>query len=356
MRTLHLLASADRRGAEVFGVRLAERLAELGHDGEVVALAPARGGDGLAVDVVPSFPRWGAVRELRRRARQADVVLGHGSRGLVAGTAATVGTRTPLVYRSIGDPTFWGSSRLRRLRVGLQLRRAAAVTALWPAAAEAIARQYGVDPARIAVVPNGGDERRFHPATAAERAEARAALGLDPSGPVLLYLGALAPEKRVERIVASAALVPEAVLVVAGDGPDREAVAAAARRHLPGRHHLLGSVDDVAPLLAAADAVVLLSTTEGQPGVAIEAALAGRPVVATDVGGVSSVVVDGETGVLVGADAEPSEVATAIGRALADAEALGTAAAARCGATFTLDAVARRFDEVLRAAAGGRPR
>ena len=353
VHTLHLLASADRRGAEVFGVALAERLEELGQSGEVVALQPARAADrGLDVEVVEGFPHPRAVRALRARARRADVVLGHGSRGLVAGTAATFGTSTPLVYRSIGDPTFWGASRSRQLRVGLQLRRAAAVTALWPEAAEAIARQYGVRAERIQVVPNAADERRFTPIDPAERQAGRAALELPEGVPVLLYLGALSPEKRVVQIVAAAAAVPDATLLIVGDGPDRDAVVRAAEASLPGRHRLLAPVSDVRPLLAAADALVLLSETEGQPGVAIEAGMVGLPVLATDVGGLPSVVEDGVTGRLVPAQAAPDAVGAALSALLADATTIGTAAAQRCAREFSLARVAASFDQVLRQAAG----
>ena len=63
----------------------------------------------------------------------------------MGGTNATIGTSVPFVYRSIGDTAVWGaSSPLRRLRVALQLRRAAAVVALWPGAATTIERSFGV--------------------------------------------------------------------------------------------------------------------------------------------------------------------------------------------------------------------
>ena len=73
------------------------------------------------------------------------------------------------------------------------------------------------------------------------------------------------------------------------------------RRHREARSriHFAGSLTDVAPALAAADVVVLSSRTEGMPGVLIEAGLSARPVVAYDVGAVSEVVADGETGLLV---------------------------------------------------------
>ena len=347
MRTLHLLASADRRGAEVFGTQLAEYLRSTGSEHEVVALHAATAGDGLAVDRVVPLGSVSGVRTLRARARAADAVLGHGSLGLIAGTAATLGTRTPFVYRSIGDPTYWGASRSRQVRVGVQLRRAAGVTALWPAAGAAIAEQYGVDPQRITIVPNAVDEARFAPADQPSRAAARAVLGIEAEH-VALYVGALSSEKRLDAVLGAAAAVPGLHLILAGDGPDRSAVAIRAEELLPGRHHLLGSVPDVVPLYASADCLVLLSATEGQPGVAIEAGLCGLPVVATDVGGVSSVVVDGSTGRLVSADASAAEAATAISDAISDRDRLGSAANDRCRAAFTIASVGAQFDQLLR--------
>lgn len=349
MRILHLLASADRRGAEVFGAEVAAALDRRGHPGRVVALSP---GDGsLDVEVVPALSQPGAARRLRRAAADADVVLAHGSRGLVAGTLATLGRGVPLVYRSIGDPAYWGSTAARRARVGVQLRRAAAVTALWPGAAETIVARYRLDPDRVAVVPNAADQQRFTPADDARRRAARRSLGLDDR-PVVAFVGALAPEKRVDLAIAAVAGLDDAVLVVAGAGPLAAEVAASAEDRLPGRHLLLGSVDDVAEVYAAADVVVLLSTTEGQPGVAIEAALSGLPVVATAVGGTASVVDDGRTGLLVPATPTAEEAADALRRALEGAEELGRRAREVAVERFSLAAVADRFEEVLATAAG----
>lgn len=354
MHALHLLASADRRGAEVFGSELADRLDGLGISGDVVALSPAVDpANGLPAPVVEALRKPAELRALRRRARGADVVLGHGSRGLVAGSLVTIGTRTPLVYRSIGDPTFWGASWSRRLRVGLQLRRAARVTALWPGAKDAIARQYGVDPSRIDIVPNAADEQRFAPATPQQRAQARRDLGLDDQQLVVLSVGALSPEKRIDRAVRAVAAAPGATLVAAGDGPDRAAIESLAAEQLPGRHQVLGAVGDVTPLYAAADVVVLLSETEGQPGVAIEAGLCGLPVVATDVGGVSSVVEHLVTGIVVAADPDVGDIARAIELAAEQAAVLGAAAADRCRERFALSTVAEQFAEVLRTAGAG---
>lgn len=332
----------------MFGTQLADRLTAMGHTNDVVALARAADdSSALDVEVLSALRSPAAARSLRARAQPADVVLGHGSRGLVGGTLATLGTKTPLVYRSIGDPTYWGASRPRAARVGFQLRRAAAVTALWPKAAAAICSQFGVPTERVEIVPNGADERRFAPATRAEASAARRLLDLPPTGPLVLAIGALSSEKRVDRAITAIARNPLQHLVIAGDGPERETLESLAATALPGRCTFLGAVTDVRPAYAAADAVVLPSATEGQPGVVIEAGLCALPVVATDVGGVSSVVLHGTTGVLVGADPTPEELASAIERSLVEAGALGPAAQARCEASFTLAAVSDRFADVL---------
>jgi len=84
---------------------------------------------------------------------------------------------------------------------------------------------------------------------------------------------------------------------IAGEGPDRERVLAELRG--ADRVELLGDRDDIPELLAQAQIFVLASRSEGMPVSVLEAMAAGLPVVASDVGGVGEVVVDGETGLLV---------------------------------------------------------
>ena len=87
---------------------------------------------------------------------------------------------------------------------------------------------------------------------------------------------------------------------IAGDGPERERlVAKAAAVGVADRVRWLGHRDDVPALLAAADLFVLPSLNEGLPLAAMEAMLAGVPIVATDAGGTGEIVRDGTTGVLV---------------------------------------------------------
>lgn len=323
-RILHVLTSDDRRGAEVFGTRLAEALEARGHRNEVLAVRPGGSGSRLDVEVVGPG-RGRAVRTVRSRARRVDVVVGHGADGLPVGALGTAGTRAAFVYRSIGDPNHWAASRrARRVRVRWFLRHAAAVVALWDEAATVIRRAYRVPAGHVRVIPNAADPDRWTIPTDAARAAARRRLGL-AEGPVVAVVGALSPEKRVGLAVHSIVRDPSLQLVVAGDGPDRPAIASLAAAS-DRRVHLLGSVADLTDLYAAADVVLSTSATEGQPGALIEAGMSGLPIVATDVGGTASVVGPGDR--LVPPRAGPGEILGAV-RSVLGAEGADTGAARR---------------------------
>lgn len=175
------------------------------------------------------------------------------------------------------------------------------------------------------------------------RSVARCRLGLPADAPVIAYVGRLVAVKRPDRFVAAAASVardhPDAVFLVAGDGPEAAATREAARAAgLGGRVRFLGWWADVETLYAAADAVVVTSDNEGMPVSLIEAALAGRPAVTTDAGSAGEVVADGETGWVVPRDA--AAVAHAVRRLLADparAAAMGAAAADRARRLYSAE-------------------
>jgi glycosyltransferase involved in cell wall biosynthesis len=356
---LQVVTSTARRGAEVFATQLGEALDDRSWAVETVALWPGSGAGTLDLVTLGRRRRDPtALRVLQRRARAASVVVGHGSSTLPFGALATRAasrsrsSATPFVYRSIGDPSFWGSSRARRLRVGAALRRAAAVVALWPAAADVIADRYGVDRRAIHVIPTAVPAAGFSPTAPEARVEARGALaasgvpGLDPDRPTLLLLGALSEEKNPIVAIEVMASLPDAQLLVAGSGPLSGPCAERARQMASGRVHLLGSVAEPARILAAADVLLLPSHTEGIPAVAIEAALSGIPVVASRVGGIPHLVVDDETGVLID-DPTPFRLARAVERALRDGVELGAAARSRALGRFTIDVVGDAWSALL---------
>ena len=134
----------------------------------------------------------------------------------------------------------------------------------------------------------------------------------------VLSLGRLIPLKGIEHAIAAVARMPEAELLICGEGPHQAELARQATRS-GARVRFLGSVfgAEKAALLRAADAFVLPSIklpsgrTEGMPHALLEAMDHGLPVVASDVGGVSDVVRNGENGVLVPA-ADPSAIQRAL--------------------------------------------
>jgi glycosyltransferase involved in cell wall biosynthesis len=221
------------------------------------------------------------------------------------------------------------------------------VVALWPAAADALSQRHRVPRRDIRVIPNGVPARRFPPVDAGGRAAARQRLGVAPDAPVALYLGALIPDKDPQAAVDAVAATTGLQLLVAGDGPERARVEEHARRALPGRAHWLGAVSDPAAVLAAADVLVLPSRTEGMPAAAIEAGMSGLPVVATDVGAVREVVLDGETGVVV-APGDTVALARGLERALASRDTMGGRAREHCLARFEIGVVSDAWEELLR--------
>ncbi len=347
LRVLHVLTSNDRRGAQISALLVRDELARRGHRAEAVALTGEGGGTRLDIPTLgPSRMSIQSLTELRRRARSADVVIAHGSTTLTACAVALRRNNPPFAYANIGDLSYWAGHGAKRLRVQLLLRRAAAVAARSDASRESLHTNYGVPRDRVRIIPNGRPAQLYPRTDADRRLAARRELGLPAHGPVVAWVGSLSPEKRPDLAVAAIARMNGVTLALAGDGPERDRVAEQVARVAPGRVHLLGAVDSSAPTLAAADALLLTSDSEGLPGVLIEAGLTGIPVVATRVGFVDEVVADGVTGRLV-SPGRDDEMADALAAVLADAPAMGERAYARCTTEFSITRVADRWESML---------
>ena len=151
------------------------------------------------------------------------------------------------------------------------------------------------------------------------RDDARRQLGLPLGVPIIAFVARLTAVKRPERAIDVIEEVrrdmPEALLVVAGDGPLAPAMRASAA-HLGDSVRFLGWREDVGTVYAACDVVLLTSENEGMPVSLIEAAVAGRPAVTTDVGSASEVVLHEETGIVV---SRPEDLGSSTQRLLGDA-------------------------------------
>jgi len=361
----------DPGGPASHAPALSDFLVERGHTVEVVTTA----------DAPPdrrSYPVAWASRSsplrhvraallVRSAARRADVVY---ATSMIR--RAAIGTRLahrPLVVKLVSDEVFERATRtgryagtldeFQRVRGDLRMRflrttRNAAVRGarhvFCPSAyLRDVALGWGLDPGRSSVLPNPAPEPPSLPGRAALREE----LGLD--GNVLVFAGRLGPQKDVGTLLEALVRVPVVTLAIAGDGPERAALERrAVELGLDGRVRFLGSVprDTVLRLFGAADASVLPSAWENFPHTVVEALAVGCPVIATAVGGVPEVVVDGENGLLVPAR-DAQALAVAITRFFSDdglREHLATAAA-QSVANYSEEAVFATIEAELEKAA-----
>jgi glycosyltransferase involved in cell wall biosynthesis len=210
------------------------------------------------------------------------------------------------------DIHFWGG----RAAVRAQMLEAAARAGGLLAVSAALKRDMaalGMPEEKIRVHYAGVDRGRFRPV---DRAAEKARLGL--AGPVLVTPGALIPVKGQLAAIEALAQVPEATLLVVGDGPERTKLEAqAARLGLAERVRFLGSRPhaELPALFGAADAMVLPSEREGLANVWLEALACGTPLVISDVGGAREVLDRPEAGRLV--PREAGAIAAAVRELLA---------------------------------------
>jgi glycosyltransferase involved in cell wall biosynthesis len=205
---------------------------------------------------------------------------------------------------------------------------------------------------RFRVIPLGMNLQPFADADAAAGRELRREVGVDDDQVLLTYVGRIVPIKRVELLVRAAAYARQAgaavELAVIGDGTERHALQSLARELGIGEAvHFLGYRRDLPRIATAADVAVLGSDNEGTPVSLIEAAAAGTPAVATDVGGVAEVVTP-ETGILV-----PPGDERAFARALVDIaneperrRAMGERARERALDRYSIDRLLRAINEL----------
>ena len=207
---------------------------------------------------------------------------------------------------------------------------------------------WGVPPERIQVIYNALSPASKPPDVS--RAEARARFGLGDE-PVFLTAARLMPWKGVDHILTALRETPEAILIVAGDGPDRERLVALAETYgLKQRVRFTGRLDreTLALLMRAADYTVLYSGYEGLSHTLLESLQAGTPVIASDKGGNPEVVRHGVNGLLAPYP-DPGALAQVLREALAPGRQAALAANSQVGMErFRFEHMVEATDAALR--------
>lgn len=327
------------RGSERQLLLLVEGLLARGHEVAASCLADGpvrRALDALGVETTGIRPRGDAdvfsalafAYWLRRRRTEA-LLMTSWKRVFIGGWSARLAGVPQVVMRVGGlrGPELGPGARLRRWALAHWYHL---VVANSPRVRDQmLADNPGLRPEAVAVIPNGV---AFEPAPAAPL---RSELGIPDAAPLVVTVTGLERNKGTDRLPALlAGQAPDVHLVVAGAGTaaQRDALlAAAAERGVAERFHLVGHRDDVAAVLAAADAFVLPSRADSTPNAMLEAMAAGLPVVMTPVGGVERALGARDGRPPAGWIADPSEGALArcVAEVVEDLRAGGVEAGAR---------------------------
>jgi glycosyltransferase involved in cell wall biosynthesis len=381
LRIVRIIARLNVGGPSIQAITLTESLQARGYETDLVrGRAGAREGsmDDLAIrlGVTPITLPW-LRREIGFRDvvafsqlwyllhRQApDIVHTHAAKaGTLGRLAALLGRRPPAVLVH----TFHGhvlegyfSARAARIFQAIERRLADhtdCLIAVSPEIRDDLIRLRIAPPDKVKVVPLGFDLRRFVIGDAERRRRGthfRALWGIDLDCQLVTLVARSVPIKRVDRFLRIADRLsddPRLRFLIVGDGELHDQLRASSDAvRLGSRLTWTGFVDPIEDVYFASDIVVLTSDNEGTPVSLIEAHAAGRPVVSTNVGGVSAVVGDAVSGFLV-APGDDRGFSNAVMR-LADNEPLaqryGAAGRRHVTETFTLERLTADLDRLYR--------
>jgi glycosyltransferase involved in cell wall biosynthesis len=346
-RTLIIVSTDRRRGAEVFTERLQDGLVRRGWVAEAAALRGTTEESSAdvevltpAADVAGGRLDWRVLLGLIRKIRtfRPDLIVANGGSTLRYGFLATLASSIRLAYISIGEPDYWIRSKLSRWANRLMLRR---VDLILTVSEETKRQTIGLEPrvaARVHTTWTGLPDEMF-----------RIGRG-DADGPLrILMVGSLSHEKDPGLALSAVVRLPQAKLRFVGDGPLRdELVELSDQLGVSDRVEFMGSVQDVNPHLEWAHVLLLTSRSEGLPGAILEAGAAGIPTVAVDVGGVSEAVTDGAGGFVT--ERDPDAIAAALTKFDEDRTLLaqmGSQARADAREKYAMDPVVDRYARLL---------
>ncbi len=213
-----------------------------------------------------------------------------------------------------------------------------------------VLRRAGVPDTKIAVMHAGVPTPSNHPT----QSEARKRIGLPADAFVVATVTRLVHAKGVDVLIDAVARLSSestpAHLLIRGDsGPEADVLVQQASKMLPGRFTLVGLDASIEHVYGSADVFAITSRSEGAPLVVMEAAIRGLPVVATDVGDMRTLVIDGETGFLIGVD-DPGQTAERLRRLRDDTslrEHFGRRAKSHADQALSDAAMARNYGAIF---------
>ena len=287
------------------------------------------------------------------RSFQPDVVQVNGGRTVKYGAIARTLDRHGkwvLVYRNIGDPRMWIRTKLHRFFYKKYvIPKIDGIVAVSKMTMQTLQSFYNLQ------VPTVNILRGVEPTALVSRItrkELRSQMGIPDDLPVIVFVGSLTQEKRLDRLFRIIQKTSEQVsplrLWLIGDGPLRNRLEQLSNElKIQELVQFLGTKDQIASYLAAADVFVLTSDTEGIPGVVLEAGFMGLPVVATRVGGVPECIVEGRSGYMVDPDNEEEFVSKLVHllRSPKQRMEIGIYAQEWVRNNFTLDAIVPKYIE-----------
>ncbi|MGI4792389.1 MAG: glycosyltransferase family 4 protein [Janthinobacterium lividum] len=299
----------------------------------------------IPLKIAPKLALFSDLRLARQLARVqpqfGEIVHAHGVRAAWIAALAHRHRPFPLIFTAHNQIDFDVPARLGISFIG---RHCVKVLAVSQSVADSVAA-CGVPSSKIVVVPNGIDHSYFSPSPIS-RAQSRAEYALPESAFVVATAARFSPEKGLDTLLQAARQRGGMTFLIAGDGP----LFTSLSHDLPPSVKLLGRLDDVRPLLAAADVFAVPSRREGQGIAALEAMAAGVPVVASRVGGLAEMLTDGETALLIPPD-DPDALAATLSRLQSDARLrrnLAASAASLVRASYGLQTMLDTLTEIYK--------
>lgn len=295
----------------------------------------------------------GLIRALRRLRWSYDLIHAHQAlwEAISTGTGRDLFAGAPILIQPASSGYDGEAEELSRTKGFPILRRLILRNTFFAAISADIEAQWralGVRADRIVRTSSGVDAERFRPGPSGWDAD-------QPKGPRVVFTGRLHPQKNLDLLLDAwprvVERVPEAVLLLVGQGPDQPRLEERARTIRPvGSVRFVGSVADPAEILRSADAFALPSRAEGMSNALLEALATALPCLATRIGGNIDLIEPERDGLLLPAD-DPQAWSDSLIRILTDrdfARRLGAAARAKVEREFSLPAVVDRYVALYR--------